>query len=249
MIMLGVFGKLVRNEVRLYLREPMFAFFGLAFPTLLIVVLGCIPAFREPSSVLGGETTISVYVSIALALALALLGLQMMPATVALYRERGILRRMATTPVRPAMLLGAQLVAALGSAVVAGLLVVIVARVAFGVRLPEQPFAYLFAYLLCAAGVFSIGLLIAALAPNGKAGNAIGTLLFFPSMFFAGLWTPREMMPAVVQRIGDFTPLGAGERALYEAGTGHWPALLPVTVLLAYLVVVGCAAARLFRWE
>ncbi len=82
------------------------------------------------------------------------------------------------------------------------------------------------AFLLAAVGVFAIGLFIAAVAPTGKAGNAIGTLLFFPSMFFAGLWTPREVMPGVLQRIGDFTPLGAGERALHDAMTGHWPNLL-----------------------
>jgi ABC-2 type transport system permease protein len=56
-------------------------------------------------------------------------------------------------------------------------------------------------------------------------------------------------MPGVLQRIGDFTPLGAGERALYETSGGHWPSLLPVLVLLAYLVLFGAAAARLFRWQ
>jgi ABC-2 type transport system permease protein len=56
-------------------------------------------------------------------------------------------------------------------------------------------------------------------------------------------------MPKVIQRIGDFTPLGAGERALYETAAGHWPSLLPVVVLIGYLVVFGAAAAKLFRWE
>jgi ABC-2 type transport system permease protein len=68
-------------------------------------------------------------------------------------------------------------------------------------------------------------------------------------MFFAGLWTPREVMPKVLQRIGDFTPLGAGERALHDAATGHWPSLLPVVVLIGYVIVFGAAAAKLFRWE
>jgi ABC-2 type transport system permease protein len=246
---MDVFLKLTRNEMRLYLREPMVVFFSMLFPTVLVVILGSIPAFREHEESLGGGTVISIYVGVALALSLAMLGLQFVPAVLALYRERGILRRLATTPVRPAAMLGAQLVSAILIAVVSGALVLLVGRIAFGVALPAQFAGFVLAYLLSAAGVFAIGLLIAALVPTGKAGNAVGTLLFFPSMFFAGLWTPREVMPKVIQRIGDFTPLGAGERALHEAAIGHWPSLLPVVVLLGYLVLFGAAAAKLFRWE
>jgi ABC-2 type transport system permease protein len=246
---MDLFLKLTRNELRLYFREPLVVFFSLLFPTVLVVILGSIPAFREPKPEIGGGTYVGIYVGVALALSLAMLGLQFVPSVLALYRERGILRRLATTPVRPVALLGAQLTSAIGIAVVSGVLVTAVGRLAFGVELPGQFAGFLLAYVLSAAGVFAIGLLIAALAPSGKAGNAIGTVLFFPSMFFAGLWAPREVMPRIIQRIGDFTPLGAGERALHDAATGHWPALLPVAVLIGYLVVFGAAAARLFRWQ
>jgi ABC-2 type transport system permease protein len=246
---MDVFLKLTRNELRLYLREPMVVFFSALFPTILVIILGSIPGFRKASADLGGGSVISIYVGVALALGLAMLGLQFVPAVLALYRERGILRRLATTPVRPAALLGAQLVTGILTAVVSGALVLTVARLVFDVALPKQFIGFVLAYVLSAAGVFAIGLLVAALVPTGKAGNAVGTVLFFPSMFFAGLWTPREVMPRVLQRIGDFTPLGAGERALHEAATGHWPSLLPVIVLVAYLVLFGAAAARLFRWE
>lgn len=246
---MNVFVKLTRNELRLFLREPLVVFFSLFFPTILVVILGSIPTFRDPDPAIGGETVISIYVGIALALSLAMLGLQFVPAVLALYRERGILRRLATTPVRPVALLGAQLVSAILTALVSAALVLTVGRIVFDVQLPHQFAGFVLAYVLSAAGVFAIGLLIAALVPTGKAANAAGTLLFFPSMFFAGLWTPREVMPRVVQRIGDFTPLGAGERALHDAATGHWPSLLPVVVLVAYVVVFGAAAAKLFRWE
>ena len=246
---MNVFVKLTRNELRLYLREPLVVFFSLLFPTVLVVILGSIPSFRKADPALGGVTVLSIYVGVALALSLAMLGLQFVPAVLALYRERGILRRLATTPVRPAALLGAQLASAILTALVSGALVLAVSRIAFGVKLPAQLAGFVLAYVLSAAGVFAIGLLIAALVPTGKAGNAVGTLLFFPSMFFAGLWTPREVMPKVLQRIGDFTPLGAGERALHDAATGHWPSLLPVVVLVGYVLVFSAAAARLFRWE
>ena len=246
---MSVFAKLVRSELRLFLREPVPAFFTFAFPTVLVVILGSIPDFRKPSPDLGGGRVIDLYVGISVALTLAMLALQVTPAVLATYREKGILRRLATTPVRPALLLGAQLATSMLCAVVSVALVLVVGRVAFAVPLAHQVAGFVLAFLLSAAAVLAIGLVIAALAPTGKAANAAGTLLFFPAMFFAGLWTPREVMPRVVQRIGDFTPLGAGERALHDAMAGHWPAPLSVTVLLAYVVVFGLAASRLFRWS
>ncbi|MCU7724752.1 ABC transporter permease [Actinoplanes sp. KI2] len=244
-----MFAKLTVTELKLLSREPMMAFFALFSPTLLVVILGSVPAFRKPSADLGGLRVIDVYVGIAVALTVAMLGLQVMPMALATYRERGILKRLATTPARPSLLLAAQLTAALLTAIVSSALAVAVGRIAYDVPLPSNVAGFVLAYLLAALGVFAIGLFIAALAPSGKAGNSIGTLLFFPSMFFAGLWTPREVFPPALQRVGDFTPLGAGERALHEATTGHWPSLLSATVLVGYLAVFGLGAARLFRWS
>jgi ABC-2 type transport system permease protein len=244
-----IFVKLTLSELRLFLREPMIGFFAIAFPTLLVIILGCIPAFREPSPELAGLRVIDLYVPITLALILAMLGLQATPAVLATYREKGVLRRLATTPARPVALLGAQLVMSLLTAVASAVLVLLVGRFAFDVPFPAHLAAYALVFLLSAAAVFAIGLFIAALVPGGKAANAIGSLLFFPSMFFAGLWAPREVLPGVLQRIADFTPLGAGERALHETATGSAPAVISVAVLAAYVVVFGWAAARLFRWE
>jgi ABC-2 type transport system permease protein len=244
-----IFWKLTGSELRLLLREPMVAFFGLVFPTVLVIILGSIPSFREPSADMGGLRVIDLYVPITLALILAMLGLQTTPAVLATYREKGVLRRLATTPAPPVALLGAQLFVSLATAVFSAALVLLVGWFVFDVALAQNPVAYFLSFLLAAAAVFAVGLFIAAVAPSGKAANAFGTILFFPSMFFAGLWAPREVMPDVIQRIGDFTPLGAGERALHEAFTGSWPALISLTVLVAYVVVFGAAAAKLFRWE
>jgi ABC-2 type transport system permease protein len=103
--------------------------------------------------------------------------------------------------------------------------------------------------VLAAAALFAIGLFVAAVAPTGRSGNAIGTILFFPVMFFAGLWVPREAMPAALRRVADFSPLGAGEHALHDSAIGLWPHLGQLAVLLGYVVVFGVAAARMFRWE
>ncbi|WP_305786807.1 ABC transporter permease [Symbioplanes lichenis] len=242
-------GKLTAQELRLFRREPAQVFFTVLFPALLVVILGAVPDFREPVGALGGLRIVDVYVAIAVVMALGSLGLQVAPPALATYRERGVLRRLAATPVRPAALLAAQLLTNLLAAVAAIALVLVTGRILYAVALPRQPVAYLVAFLACAGTALVLGLVIAAVAPSGKAANSIGTLVFFPLMFFAGLWTPREVFPEVLRRISDFTPFGAGERALVDAMTGSWPAWDSLTVLVAYILVAGLAAARLFRWS
>jgi ABC-2 type transport system permease protein len=124
-----------------------------------------------------------------------------------------------------------------------------VGAVAFDTAMPEQPAGFLVAFLLAAASLFAVGVLIAAVAPSGKAASAIGTILFFPMMFLAGLYFPREAMPEVLRRIGDYTPLGAGVQALQDAITGAWPQPLHLMVMAAITIAASLTAAKLFRWE
>jgi ABC-2 type transport system permease protein len=242
-------GKLILNETRMFLREPVGVFFALAFPSILVVILGSVKSFRSPSADLGGLRVIDLYVTIAVTLVIAMIAVTSLPSILASYREKGVLRRLSTTPVHPAMLLVAHLVVSLAIGLISVILVMGIGRAVFDVPLPRQLGGFILALVLAAAALLAIGLFVAAVAPNAKAGNAIGVILFFPLMFFAGLWAPRESMPPMLQHIGDYTPLGAGEHALHEATMGSWPQAGTLGVLVAYLVVFGLAAARLFRWE
>jgi ABC-2 type transport system permease protein len=74
-------------------------------------------------------------------------------------------------------------------------------------------------------------------------------MLFFPLMFFAGLWIPRAQMPASLRQISDFTPLGAAVQGLQDSMRGAWPHPAGLAVLAGYAVVFTVAAVRFFRWE
>ncbi|MFG2070736.1 ABC transporter permease [Micromonospora tulbaghiae] len=241
--------RLTATETRLFFREPIIVFFALGFPPLLLVIFGAVPAFREPDADLGGLRTIDLYVPIIVALSIAMFALNSLCQLLATYREKGVLRRMRTTPVKPAAMLGAQLLMSTAMSVVTMLVALAIGRLAFGVRLPRQVPAYLTSYVLAAVTMFAIGLLVAALAPGGKSAGAVGTVLFFPVVFFAGLWLPRDSMPGVLRAISDFTPLGAGVQSLQDATAGQWPQVLHVAVMLGWTIVAGGLAARYFRWE
>jgi len=241
--------RLTLMELRLFLREPLAVFFAVVFPALLVGILGSVPGFRQPLPSLGGQRVIDQYVPIAVTFAIVMLALSVAPSALAAYRERGILRRLATTPVRPAALLAAQLAMSLATAIFTVLLVLGVGRLAFGVGLPRQPIGYALGFVLAAAAMFAIGLLLAAMAPSTRSAQGLGSLLIFPVMFFAGLWVPRAVMPEVLRRVSDFTPLGAGAQALQDATGGAWPQPLHLAVMAAYLAVFGLLAARTFRWQ
>ncbi|WP_406160402.1 ABC transporter permease [Streptomyces canus] len=239
----------LRTEVRLFRREPGALFWILLFPTLLLVILGSIPSFRNHEADLGGLRTIDVYVPVAVLLGLIVGGLQSMPQTLTGYRERGILRRMSTTPVRPTALLTAQMTVYGGAALASALLALLVGRFAFAVRLPEQLFGYLLALVLAVLVALALGAVISALSRTTKIAGAIGSAVFFPSMFCAGVWAPVQTMPDVLARIVGYTPFGAAAEALNRAAAGDWPGWTHLGVLVAWTVLLTAAASRWFRWE
>ncbi|NUR49757.1 MAG: ABC transporter permease [Hamadaea sp.] len=237
-----------RTELRLYFRDVAAVIFGILLAPAILAVLGSVPAFRAADPALGGRTTISIYVPIMLTMAVAMIALSMLPAQLAAYRERGILRRLATTPAKPRDLLTAQALVQLTVLAIGVVLVLGVGWLAYGVDLPGNAAAFVLGFLLVAATLFGIGLLLAT-AGSAKMAQGLGSLTFFPLMFFAGLWVPREVMPETLQRIGEYTPLGAGVQVMQDATVGHWPQLLHVVVLCAYAAVAWTAAARFFRWS
>ena len=239
--------QLLKTEFRLYFRDTAAVIFGLLLAPLILVILGSIPSFRVANPDLGGRSVIGLYVPIMLIMALAMVAISVAPVQLAVYRERGILRRLATTPARPRDVLAAQTVVH-GSVLLAGCVAVLaLGRLAFGVPLPRNGFAFAVAFLLCAVAVFGIGLLLSSVGAS-KVVQGVGSAVFFPLMFFAGLWVPREAMPESINSIGDFTPMGAGVQALQDASTGHWPQILHIGVLVGWSALTWILAVRWFRW-
>ena len=242
--------QLAAMEWRLLRREPLVLAFGAAFPLLLLVVMGLASsgADRDLADLRHSES--ETYVPVLIAFNLAMLGISVLPTALVNHRERGVLRRLATTPVAPWRLLSAQLAVNAAVAIVAVLIVLAVARVAFDVALPGQALGFALTWLLTAAALCAIGLVISAVAPTARTANVVGTLTWFPLMFFAGLWIPRAAMSDALRRsVSDATPLGAGVGALQEAMAGQFPDALHLAVLAAYAVVAALVATRLFRWE
>jgi ABC-2 type transport system permease protein len=232
---------LTLTEARLLAREPLALFWGLAFPMALLAVMGV------SAGDVGGVPLVTIYEPIVIAFVSVVFGLQGLPVQIAAYRERRILRRLATTPAGPARVIGAQLIVSLTVVLAATIGVLAVGRLGFGVPLPRQPAGFALVVVLGATATLALGLLIGALAPTARSAGAAGTVLFFPLMYFAGLWTPQ--MSATTRHIGQYTPLGAAAQALRDSMAGAWPHPSALLVLGGCTLVGAAAAARFFRWE
>jgi ABC-2 type transport system permease protein len=239
----------LRSEARLFLREPGSLFWIMAFPVLLLGILGAVPAFREPTGDLGGRRVIDLYVPITILLAAVLGAVQAMPAVITTYREQQVLRRIATTPARPWHLLAAQYVLHGGAVVIGAAVVLVVGRLALDVRIPGSPLAYLTVLALALAALLAVGGVISGVSSTTKASTALGAVVAGPLMFSSGLWLPVQAMPGLLQQIVELTPLGAASVALDQAATGAWPDAGHLAVLLCWTLGLGALAARYFRWE
>ncbi|MGW6308531.1 ABC transporter permease [Streptomyces niveus] len=239
----------LKTEARLLTREPGVLFWLVAFPTLLTLIVGLVPGYRDADPDLGGRRVIDLYVPVAALLALIVAGLQAMPPILIGYRERGILRRMSTTPVRPTTLLTSQIVLLGGGALASAALVIAVGSIAFGVALPGQLLGYLLALALATVGALAMGGLVCAISPTQRAGQAIGSALFFPSMFTAGVWLPVQTMPDLLRDIVSYSPMGAASEALDAAMRGGWPDWADLGVMALWALLLTAGAARWFRWE
>jgi ABC-2 type transport system permease protein len=241
--------KLTVMEFKLLLREVAVALFVVLLPIALLLGFGFQPGSDKASADLGGQTPAEYIAALGVGIALAILGLNVVPTALATYREKGVLRRLATTPLRPSRLLAAQLVMDVALAIFVVAALVVAGGLLFGTPVPERFPAFLLSAVLGMAALFAIGLVVAALAPSAKAGTAIGMVLFFPSLFLGGVYIPRETMPAVLRDIGDCTPLGAALKTMRDAWSGTEPRVAQLAIMAAYAVIAGVVAARTFRWE
>ncbi len=241
-------GRLTLMELRMVLRERS-RLIRLVIPFVLLVIFGSIPFYTQNRASLGGHSLFDAYLPILIAYALGMLALSGVATVLADYREKGVLRRLQTTPVGPARVLAAQIIAHLAMVAVMVVLIIAVARLGYGVFLPRQAAGFVIAALLAAAALLALGLLVAAVSKTSQAAQGIGLLLFFPLMFFAGLFFPIPVMPHFLQHLSHVTPLGAAVQAMSDAWVGHWPHPLQLWTLAAYAVVCVLAAAKFFRWE
>jgi len=241
------FWILTRTEMTLSLRSFDMVFFGLLMPVIILAVVGLVygpGSGAEPGML---ESSLGAYLSIGIC-AVGLMGL---PLVLSDYRHRGILRRLKVTPAHPGLLLGVQLTVQTATALLSALIVLAAARLFFGIRISGSLPAVAGVFFLTAGAIFSLGMIIASLAPDVKKAGLICSLVYFPMLLFSGTTVPFEVFPRGVREIARYLPLRLGIDLLNGAVLGKHPGDQPLALAaLASVFLIGTAVSlRFFRWD
>ena len=244
------FWKLTWVELKLYLREPMAAFFTLGFPMMMLFLFGSIFGNR-PTSFFGGLGSVDVSVPGYTAMIIATSGLLSLAITMATYREKGILRRMGATPLRPQTILAAQVSVIFLMTLAGMVLLIVAAKLVYGLRFTGNPFSFFGGFLLASFSFFSLGFVLAGLLPTARTAQVVTMVIFYPMLFLSGSVIPREVLPEGVRRAAQFLPLTHVVNLLRGLWMGKsWgDELTAVIVLASMLVVCVVVSALTFRWE
>lgn len=173
--------------------------------------------------------------------------------TIVNWREQGIFRRLACTPIPLWQLVLARSLAQLAVSLVQGALMV-----AFGVLLLGLPISWgglLLAFVVLAAAsacFIALGSVIAGLCRNALLTNAIYIFIVIPMLFLGDFLMPTGVLPSSLQVVGIVLPpalVTALIRPLMITGGLPTDAWVSVLALAGYSVVFVLLSIKVFRWQ
>jgi hypothetical protein len=229
-------------SLKLHARNKMALLYSYLFPTIFLVAFWVLYRFEQVPLVrhVGELLTVT-------ALGGACFGL---PTTMVSERERGVWRRYKLTPVSTFTLV-AGTVAARYLLLVGAALLQLVLAIGLGMPLPRHPFELFLAFTVVAFAFIGLGLVIAMMADNVPAVQALGQCIFLPMLIIGGVAVPLASLPDWAQTLSSFFPGRYAVEALQACVTGTGLGVERFSVLALVLIgAAGClAGAKMFRWD
>ena len=174
-----------------------------------------------------------------------------MPVAVATARDRAVLSRLRGTPLPSWSYLAGRTTAAIGLAVLVGILILVTGSLAFEVRVPLEALPAAAAVLVFGGlTMAACGFALVALVPTGRAAASVAMAILLPLAFVSDIFV-LGAIPEPIPTLAALLPLrhfvGALAATLNPAG---WSlAWADVAVMAAWLVGAALVAVRRFRWE
>jgi hypothetical protein len=229
-----------RLGLLLAVRNRLGLLYGFLFPLLFLAAFRAIYR-HEPAPLalhMGELLTVTV-------LGGACFGL---PTTLVNERERGVWRRYRLTPASTWLFVASTLTTRYLLICAAALLQLVVALAA-GTPRPLDPLGLCVAFSIATAAFLALGMVIAQLAPNVPAVQALGQCIFLPMLLIGGVGVPLTSLPDWALHASVFFPGRYAVTALQRCVTGSGGNGFELLCLLLIGVASACAAVALFRWD
>jgi ABC-2 type transport system permease protein len=240
-----LFAHQLRNEQRLYWRSHELAFFTFLFPVLIFVLLG---------SVYGKDKITKAHYLLAgmLGYGLASTAFAGLAIIVVIRRESAIVKRLRGTPLPAWAYIAATLASAVIVFAIEVLVLLVLARVLFGVPFPDRVFSLILALALGTLAFAAMALGLTTVIRSAEGSSAVVNAVYLPMAFISGsFWSPHAY-PRFLEVIADVLPLTYFIRLMRDIVLQHmevWNEGTAVGVVSAWGAVGLFFAIRKFRWE
>jgi ABC-2 type transport system permease protein len=206
---------------------------------------------NKPTPMFGGYGTVDVSVPSYTVMIIGTAGLMSLVPIIASYRERGILRRFSTTPLKPLTFLCAEVSVLFVMTVAGMLLLVATAKVVYGLRFVGNVASVAAAFVLACLSFYSLGFLLAGVLPTYRTASTVTMVVFYPMLFMSGAGMPRELLPAWMRKVAEVFPMTHAVTLLKGVWFGEpWSEFRREVAILAAILVAGMVlSSRLFRWD
>jgi ABC-2 type transport system permease protein len=246
-----------RLELVQFFRSREAVIFVFAFPVLLLIIFGAI--FK--GTIAPGVPFIRYFVAGIVAAGLLSVGFQSLAIQIPIERDRGVLKRLAGTPMpRSAYFIG-KVVMVLVTGVLETAILLAVAALLYQVPLPDTALKWLtfgWVSLLGIAACTLCGIAFSSVPREGKRAPAVVTPIAIVLQFISGVYFAFSQLPAWMQQVASVFPLKwmtQGMRSVFlpdELGAaevgGSWDLPMVALVLAAWVVIGLVLCLTTFRW-
>lgn len=251
-------SSLVRHQVRYdwktFWRSPSTIFFAFVLPIMFLIIF--VTVFGNQRMELPGGKLVrgsTYYLPGIVTLGLVQTTFVNLAVSVTASRERGLLKRLRTTPLPTWTFMAGRIITSAVAAILLVVALVAIGRVLYGVAVPTNTVAA--GLLALVAGTFTFSALafaVAAAIPSQDAALPIMNAITLPLYFISGIFIPQELIPNNVREVAQVFPV----KRLYDAfltvfdpaTTGAGLELADLGIVAAWGVAATIAGTTAFRW-
>jgi ABC-2 type transport system permease protein len=240
----------VRTQQLIFWRNREAAFFTFFLPVIFFLIFG---------AVYGGDYIKQEHVKASWFLEAGMIGYGVastcfagLGISMVVRRESGVLKRIRSTPLPPAVYLVAVLASIFIVFMIEAFLIIAIGRLLFSVPVPREWFSMLAVLALGALAFAAMGLGITGFVHSAEGSSAVINAIYLPMAIISGTFFTPKTYPGFLKAIADVLPLTHYTKLTRDVMIHHvhvWHDAGAIGVVALWGAIGLVAAIRGFRWQ